>query len=620
VRDLGLAADSRVRVRLTGPVPLADEEFATLAQGAAWDVAFMVCGVLALLWLALRAGRLILAVLTSLIAGLAVTAAFGLIVFGRFNLISVAFAVLFVGLGVDFGIQFCVAARAHRARVEDMHMALRGAAGEIGGALALAAASTALGFYAFAPTRYRGVSELGVIAGTGMALAFLASVTFLPALIVVLRAPLKPLGRGGVQVERIDELIARWRRVVLGLGVVLALGSLALLPHLRFDFNPLNLKSPAAESVATLADLSRNPETSPNTIDVLLPSLDHAIDTGKRIAALPEVDHVLSLAAFVPDNQDAKLAAIADAALLLDPVVHATPKPLPSDAAIVQAIDRTARLLDDTKATAPPTIAPAVVRLASALRTIAQGPEQMRARAGDALIPGLVTTISQLRLALDAQPVTLQTLPADLVRDWVSVDGRARIEVYPNGDANDNAVLERFVRAVRQVAPDATGAPVSIQESSRTIVTAFVQAGVLALVAITALLAIMLRHVQSVVLTMAPLLLAGLVTLGICVISRFALNFENIIALPLLFGIGVAFDIYFIMAWRIGKPHLLASSLARAVLFSALTTGTAFGSLWLSEHPGTSSMGELLVLSLLSILATVLVFLPALLHTVTYRE
>jgi hypothetical protein len=96
------------------------------------------------------------------------------------------------------------------------------------------------------------------------------------------------------------------------------------------------------------------------------------------------------------------------------------------------------------------------------------------------------------------------------------------------------------------------------------------------------------------------------------------LNFENVIALPLLFGIGVAFDIYFIMAWRAGRPHLLASSLTRAVLFSALTTGTAFGSLWLSHHPGTSSMGKLLALSLAAILVSVLVFLPALLRSVRF--
>ena len=174
--------------------------------------------------------------------------------------------------------------------------------------------------------------------------------------------------------------------------------------------------------------------------------------------------------------------------------------------------------------------------------------------------------------------------------------------------------------AVRQLAPEATGTTVGIQESSRTIVHAFLQAGLWALLSITILLAVVLRRVSDVLLTLAPLTLAGLVTLGTCVVIGLPLNFENIIALPLLFGIGVAFSIYFVMAWRNGSQNLLQSSLTRAVLFSALTTGTAFGSLWYSHHPGTASMGQLLALSLAFTLAASLIFLPALLPSVRERR
>jgi len=122
-----------------------------------------------------------------------------------------------------------------------------------------------------------------------------------------------------------------------------------------------------------------------------------------------------------------------------------------------------------------------------------------------------------------------------------------------------------------------------------------------------------LRNLRDVLLTLAPLLLAGLLTLACSVLIGLPLNFANIIALPLLFGIGVAFNVYFVMAWREGANGLLQSGLTRAVLFSALTTATAFGSLWLSSHPGTASMGELLAISLLCTLVAALVFLPALL-------
>ena len=243
-----------------------------------------------------------------------------------------------------------------------------------------------------------------------------------------------------------------------------------------------------------------------------------------------------------------------------------------------------------------------------------------RERARDALIPGLHVMLDQLRDALQAETVTLEKLPADLVRDWTAPDGRARIEVFPESDANDNASLQRFVSVVRQLAPEATGTTVGIQESSRTIVRAFLEAGLWALLSITVLLAVVLRRVSDVLLTLAPLTLAGLATLGTCVVIGLPLNFENIIALPLLFGIGVAFSIYFVMAWRNGAHDLLQSSLTRAVLFSALTTGTAFGSLWYSHHPGTSSMGQLLALSLAYTLVAALIFLPALLASVRARR
>jgi hypothetical protein len=252
-------------------------------------------------------------------------------------------------------------------------------------------------------------------------------------------------------------------------------------------------------------------------------------------------------------------------------------------------------------------------RLADVLRALSQGDSAQRAQMETVLIPGLRATLNQVRAALQAEPVTLETLPQELVHDWVAADGRARIEVFPAGDSNDNETLRRFVVAVRQIAPEATGAPVSIQESSRTIVQAFLQAGLWAFASITVLLVAVLRRAADVLMTLAPLLLAGLLTLGLCVVIGQPLNFANIIALPLLFGIGVAFTIYFVMAWRAGASGLLQSSLTRAILFSALTTATAFGSLWLSSHPGTASMGKLLALSLACTLVCALLFLPALL-------
>ena len=199
-------------------------------------------------------------------------------------------------------------------------------------------------------------------------------------------------------------------------------------------------------------------------------------------------------------------------------------------------------------------------------------------------------------------------------------DGRIRVSALPRGDSNQNRILEGFINAVVKIAPDATGGPVGLLLTGRTIVNAFIEAGALSFVAITLILFIALRRPRDVAITMAPIVLTGLLTLGSCVVLGLPLNYANIIALPLLFGIGVAFHIYFVMAWRAGGAHLLQSSLARGIFFSAMTTATGFGSLWASSHPGTASMGKLLMISLVWTLVSALLFQPALMGPPNARD
>ena len=251
--------------------------------------------------------------------------------------------------------------------------------------------------------------------------------------------------------------------------------------------------------------------------------------------------------------------------------------------------------------------------LASALERLAAAAPEVRARASEAVITPLRVLLAQIRDMLSAGPVTAETLPPELRADWVAADGRARVQVFPQGGTSSNEALRRFAAAVQAVAPQATGAPISLQEAGDSIVRAFLQAGVLSAIVITLLLALVLRRLRDVLLTILPVIASGLLTLGACVVLGEALNFANIIALPLLFGIGVAFNIYYVMAWRHGETALLSSSLTRAIVFSALTTATGFGSLWLSTHPGTASMGRLLMISLACVLLVILLLQPVLL-------
>jgi hopanoid biosynthesis associated RND transporter like protein HpnN len=613
---LGLTPEQGVKVRLTGPVALADEEFATVADGAILNGFITLLLVSLVLWLALRKARIILAVFVNLVFGLLYTAAVGLWMVGALNLISVAFAVLFVGLGVDFGIQFCVRYRSERHACGDLGQALGATVRGMAGPLLLATASIATAFYSFLPTSYVGLSELGLIAGTGIIIALATTVTLLPALLTVLKpsGERKPIGYAAL--APLEHFLDKQRNWIVGVTLAATILGLPLLAGLRFDFNPLNLRAQDSESVSTLLDLMNDPDTSPNTIEILKPNLAQALLASERLRQLPEVGRVLTLQSFLPEDQDAKLALIEDASFFLlntlnPDEISAEPTQAETQAAI-------GKLVTDLSEAARDLDSPAAIqarRLASVLTPLANAPPPALNEADHALITPLRTTLRQARRLLGAEQVNIATLPSALRKTWVSTDGLVRVEVAPKGDGNDNAVLRRFVAAVRGVAPEATGQPVFIIEAAATVIKAFLQAGILSLVLITLILFVALRRWVDVALTLVPLLVAIVVTLEICVLSGLQLNFANIIALPLLLGVGVAFKIYYIIAWRSGGTNLLQSSLTRAIFFSACTTGIAFGSLWLSHHPGTSSMGKLMALSLLTTLVAAVIFQPALMAT-----
>jgi hopanoid biosynthesis associated RND transporter like protein HpnN len=610
--DLHLDSQYHARVRLTGAIPIQDEEFATLQDHAAENAIGTIIVVLTILWLALKSPKIILAVFLSIAMGLSVTAAIGLWMVGALNPISIAFAVLFVGIGVDFGIQFSVRYRAERYEINNLRVALANAAKHVGVPLTLAATATAAGFMSFLPTDYRGVSELGQIAGVGMIIAYVSSITLLPALLKVLNPPGEKEPLGYASLAPVDRFMERNRIAIIVGTAVVVLGGLPLLFKLQFDFNPINLNNPKVESIATYLDLRSDPATGASTIEVLAPSLAEANKVANRISALPEVSHVMTIESFVPSDQSQKLEAIAQAAKALGPTLAQTPNPQPTDPESITALNSGVETLTKVIGAREGPGAAAAKRLADAFSRLAKSDPATRERAQEVFIAPLKVALDGLRNSLQAEPITDTTLPGDLTAQWLKPDGRARVEVYPKGDPNDNEVLRQFARSVLAIEPSATGGPISILESGRTVIRAFIEAGGWALASIAFLLWIVLRRFTDVLLTLVPLLVAGIVTLELCVLIGMPLNFANIIALPLLLGVGVAFKIYYITAWRAGQTALLQSSLTRAVIFSAMTTATAFGSLWLSSHPGTSTMGKLLALSLACTLAAAVLFQPVL--------
>ncbi|HEU0117349.1 MAG TPA: MMPL family transporter, partial [Alphaproteobacteria bacterium] len=341
VNDLHLP-DQGVRVRLTGDVPLNDEEFASVANGTGFATILSGVLVFVILMIALRSLRIVLPILLTLTVGLIATTAFALFAVGSLNLISVAFAVMFIGIAVDFGIQFGVRYRDQHHQEPDHAKAMTRTAAIIAMPLAMAAGSTSLGFLAFIPTAYTGVSELGLIAGAGMLIAFILNITLLPALLSITKPPAEPEAIGYSCCAPIDNCLLKYRKVILALALIIGLVGAGIATHLRFDFDPLNLKDTHTESVSTLLDLMKDPDFGAYTVQILRPNLKDTQDVSDQLEKLPEVDHAMSLASFVPEDQDAKLAMISDTNMLLGPTLTATNvQPAPSDEDVLASLKTT---------------------------------------------------------------------------------------------------------------------------------------------------------------------------------------------------------------------------------------------------------------------------------------
>ena len=609
-----------VTVRLTGRPALRHDELRTVRSGMEIAGALSLSLVILLLFLCFRSFRMPLAVLATLLVGLVWTAAFAAATVRVLNLISVAFAVLFIGLCVDFGIhyglRYCEAARDGLERATSSALA----AASVGPGLALAALAAGFGFLSFLPTDYLGLAELGFIAGAGMAIGFFSTLTLLPAFMAVLRVRAGSTGGGGRFASRLAGLLEGRARGVVAAGAVLFVATAALSPLVRFDFDPLRLKDPESESVQTVLELVEDGDGDAYALVHLAGSLDAADAAAARIEKLAEVDSARTLSRFVPDDQEDKLEIVGEVADLVAPAFVDDRAPPPDRAETLAALGGLKRKLDALAGTGGAAEARAARRLAAALDALIGADPRAARLEGLAgrLLGNLPAAVGRLQDALAAGPVGIASVPAALRERWIAADGRAKVEIRAVAPIHrDRDALSRFVDAVRGETPGAVGPPVTVLEAGDAVIGAFFRATAIAVVAIALLLALTLRSVRSVAIGFLPLALAALVTVAAMVAAGLPFNHANVIVLPLLFGLGVANGIHLLARERRegAAAEAIRSSTPRAVLFSALTTLASFASLGISSHPGTASMGVLLTVALLSLLVCSLTVLPALMLT-----
>ena len=596
-----------VEIGLTGQTALETEELAAATGGSTLAAVLSFIFVSLVLGFGLRSWVLVVASLASLVIGLILTAGFATLAIGELNLISVAFAVLFIGLSIDFSIHFSLRYQ-EACREGDGADSIGVSAAELGPALLVCAPTTALAFFSFLFTDFVGMAQLGLISGVGIIIAMLLSLTFLPALLTLLPRPNAVVRRRRPLTAVLMEQLSR---TPVALVILLAVAaSVFLAQRVQFDADTMALRDPEALSVEFFYRLAEAPETSPYAIQILVPE-EEAAELVPKLEALPLVAEVRWRESFQPRDIEEKQALLRSAlttAAWSDRFSFALELGL-SDG---EALEETAAIADELAASGPEALRARAGNLLAALADFEdQGndwpvPPEALQRLIFAELPEPLTELADDEAWVPEETVSL---PDELLRLYQTPDELLRLEVIPTDGAAEPEMADAFVDSIKAVVPSATGTLPEIVEAGRVVVRSMMEATAIASVAVVLVLFAVFRSPLAVALALLPVGAAALLTLGAMALLGISFNFANVIVVPLLIGLGIDSGIHLVMRGR-QCDSLDQTSTPKAVLLSALTTIGSFGTLAVSNHRGTASMGELLALSLFLLLIASLVLLP----------
>lgn len=533
---------------------------------------------------------------------------------GHLNLLSATFAVMLIGMG-DYSVLYVSRYLGEIAGNAGHDEALENTASSLGTSIATAALTSSLAFMSAMLSDFQAVAELGWIAGCGLVFCGASALLLVPALLALLK-PASPARstmtpRGGWNMSALGPAMAL-ASMVCGLGMC----------HLRYDHNLLKLQSPALPSVAWEHRLlEATPGASWHAL-VWADNREQALELKASLEALPEVSMVTEVASLVTPADNSSRTHVTEIARLLERLPapgtrFQHPRPNPG---------QLARELEQLRAAllaGPPPDEPhlgrlmaASSRLETALARAGTAATPILGRFDDALADGLLVRLRELKGMAGTRPINLADVPESLRERHADADGRFLLRVFAKDPLWESENLKKFNDAVIRVAPGATGKPYTTWEGLVGMQAGFIRAGLLALVAIIAILAIDLGSVLGVALALIPLLMGTAISLGTFGWMGWALNPANMIALPLIVGVGVDNGVHVVHDWRARRgsgPYRVEPGVARGILVAGLTTVIGFGALMISEHRGLAGLGAILALGVSGSLGTALLLLPWLL-------
>ncbi len=554
---------------------------------------------------------------------------------GHLSIFSVMFISIVVGIGIDYGIYFLFRYEEEIFLGRNLREALQLTAARTGPGMAIGALTAGGTFFVLMLTDFRGIQELGFIAGTSILLAWLSMMTLFPAVLVLVdrRHADRPRGQKprAHQLERIHvpvlDQLTSYPAAVLVVVVIATALSIWALPSVAFDYNLLNLQADGTESVVWERRVLENTGRSGFNALASAATLDELRRKQQAFEALPSVSGVDSVLHVIPDDQEEKIGIVKSFAPLLAPVRIGRSSPVDLDR-LRQALGNIKRRLDVVAAEAGDKLPEdlvtlrektgAVVRqLASADRETAE-PALTYLQAQ--LYRDFVSKFYSVQRNLNPKVVTIQDVPEELRRKFVGSNGEFLLQIQPKVDIWEREGARQFVTELRSVDPAVTGSPVITYEATRLMERGYLQGTVYAFILVSGLTLLMIRRLKESALALLPLVLGLLWTIGLMHLFRLQFNLANVWGLPLMIGISAEFGLNIVLRYLEGRAHggpLVARSTVMGVVLNGITTMVGFGSLMIAAHRGIFGLGLLLTIGAACGLAASLVVLPVILRLVT---
>ncbi len=592
---------------------------------------------------------LIMAVLWSL--------GFALITIGHFNILSIAVIPMVLGIGIDFGIQILGRYEEELGHGRTINEAVADALQHTGVAIITGGSTTAAAFFTLCFNDFVGLAELGVIAGCSMVFCIVANLVVLPAVFILRDRHCTPEQLKSNSSNSAWSFIQTWDRDMVRnpwlwiiVSIVISIAAALSLPQLKFDYNLLHLDNQNAPSVKALYEVMNDSKSDGGSqvstiyASVVADGVDDARKLSQKLLALNDVAKVDSILDLVPEDQDKKMPIIrrivsAAAALQVKPATGKTvdiPKARRDIASLLndardglkqatgfEHISATAK--DAVKAFS--TMIPALERCDKALNSAPIDVIQKRFSASSTgAFSRMQANMALLKDQQADRGLTLADIPPQLQKLFFAPKGKVLLDgtilpndkillqVYGKQDLWERQPDEEFTNAVLSVAPTATGTPILNYYATELLRVSYLWAAVWAFVAIVVLILLHFQSFKYLLLTLTPLVLAVLWRTGAMVWLGIEFNPANIVTLPLIIGIDVAFGVYIIDRYREdGRLSIFAGSTGKAIIMSSLTSLFGFSSLLISQFAGMFDIGQLMSLGIAIGLVTAIFILPQIL-------